>query len=138
MRYFSLLFGAASALFLSFNIASACFICDEVIEVDARRAACFLADYHKYIQAIETSGKGRAEIDLSGCTDEEIVTNRGVEVFPFFPGKTPDGGVPAAKVNIRSIYILDRTSAECLKNVLEHHTSPIDPFLRVNLIETCQ
>lgn len=114
-----------------------CFICDEVVELDAVRAGCFLSDFESHIANIRNSENRRAEVNLAPCTGEVAAGTRGLEVFP----ELPDGGereaVGDSQLDLRLVYVLEETSALCLKELLENLQEPIDPMIRIDLVESC-
>lgn len=127
----------AAALVLSAP-AAACFVCDEVVELDRVRASCFLADYENYAESIRSSELGRAEIDLSGCAQSVASGRRGIAAMPLFPDESGDEPDTAFQADLRSVYILDEKGAACLKTLLESRKDPIDPSIRVDLVSACQ
>lgn len=118
--------------------AEACFVCDEVVELDRVRASCFLADYENYAESIRLSEMGRAEIDLSGCAQSVASGTRGIAAMPLFPGGSSDKADTTLQADLRSVYILDAEGAACLKKLLESRKEPIDPSIRVDLVSACQ
>ena len=137
MRYSKIVLAATCAAIFAIKTGTAsalCFICDEIVELDAVRAACFLDDYEKHFEAIQSSEHNRQEISFAECIGEVINGSRGIIAFPIFP----EGSDDLLKVNgLRLSYILDADSASCLKQLIENIDDPINPTARFNLVEDC-
>lgn len=136
---FSDLAGPGLALLLALSMvqpAAACFVCDEVVELDQIRASCFLAEYDTFEQAIRQSRERRTEIDLSACAKDVATGLRGIDALPVFP--TSRDAALTLKANLRSVYILDEKSVACVKKLLEDRDEPIDPSIRIDLSSACQ
>lgn len=135
---FSSLAGLVAALLplVAIQSASACFVCDEVVEFDQIRAGCFLADYDRFEKAILESPDRRAEIDLSACARDVATGVRGIDAMPVFP--TSRDGRAILHAGLRSIYILDQGSAACVRRLLQEREEPIDPSIRIHLSSACR
>ena len=141
MRFFSIVSHSAIAFLISVQSLQAdCFVCDEVVEFDAVRAACYLSEYSAYIDRAKEEASGRVEIDLTDCAGTIADNSRGLSAFPFFPEQknSHDGDAPIAIEGLRSVYILEEEALTCLKDYLLGLESPIDPSLTIDLIEDCQ
>lgn len=131
----TLLAMAAGAFFLAFPAMATCMICDEVVEFDQARAACFASEYERYLEAARNSPTRSTEIDLTGCTGASGDESRGLErmrsLFPSEPAT-----VTAPMAGLRSVYILDEPGIVCLGRLIETHQGPFDPA-RFDLYESC-
>jgi hypothetical protein len=132
MRFSDLMLVCIATLVLAFPANANCFVCDEVVEFDAIRAACFMTDFEQF--SSEANTNGRAEVDLSSCAGGDAAGSRGLDAFPFFP----DGKTRTPNIELRSVYILDGESLKCLHTILKNRTDPIDPSMRIDLVTTCQ
>lgn len=120
------------ACVMSSSAVAECYVCDEVVEFDAVRAACFMTGFERF--SFEADAKGRAEVDLSDCAGGSAVNSRGLDAFPYFP----DGTASPADPKLRSVYILDEGALTCLHTILMNRKDPIDPSLQIDLATSCQ
>ena len=119
-------------------VNATCFVCDEVVEFDALRAACFMQEAEDYMT--KAGQDGRVEIDLTVCTGAEAGGSRGLDAFPFFPGNDGPGGDGEVRGDpkLRTVYILDTEGVNCLHDILSAWDGPIDPTLTVDLLAECE
>ncbi|WP_170334848.1 hypothetical protein [Ruegeria arenilitoris] len=127
----------ATLLFFPLS-AQACFVCDEIVELDNVRAACFLEQYPEFEKRISETGDGRGEVDLTECANDVADGTRGIDWFTKLPNPTGSTDPNLEPIQeLRSVFILDETDARCLKAFLEGLDRPIDPTVRVDLTEMC-
>lgn len=129
-----------SGLFVVFTAtaAQACFVCDDVVELDAARANCFLARFDDWLGQMEQSQLDRIEIDFTDCTQGERGRSRGVDSFPVFPGYRAGSSDQVNQArNLRSTYILDQTGLVCLNGYLRQFQGDINPSITIDLAEVC-
>ncbi|MHA7876351.1 hypothetical protein [Roseivivax sp.] len=125
----------ALAALLAFGAARAsaeCFICDEVVELTEGYAACFTENFDALMEALDTAPAGRQQVNLAGCfADSGTAGRRG--------GLLEMGALPpaAAEAQVKSVYILDRPLALCLRDLIAAHDGPFDPSVAFDLFEAC-
>ena len=124
----------AATLALGSTNASACLVCDEVIELDQPRASCFSASYDRFLSAARNSPSQSAQIDLSECVGASGTENRGLDRI----GPSIDGNARTMETQpqLRSVYILDEAGIVCLKGLLDDYEGAYDPA-RFDLYESC-
>ena len=119
--------------------AAECFICDEVVELNDDYAACFIENFDLVLEAFVSSPGGRQTVNLAGCEADGGARRRGgllemggltTEMAPL-PPETSEAG------QIKSVYILDRPLALCLRDLIDAHEGPFDPSVAFDLVEAC-
>lgn len=116
---------------------SMCMVCDEIITLNVDQASCFADNFDTVIMAIEATPAGRFPVNMNGCKLEEqmgqgIGTRGGILTMPDLPDShaiAPEEG--------KSVYLLDRSGAECLGALLTTHFADIDPSATFDLYEMC-
>ena len=109
-----------------------CFICDEVVELTEGYAACCTENFDTLMEALDTAPAGRQQVNLAGCdADSGTADRRG--------GLLEMGALPPATAyaQIKSVYILDRPLALCLRDLIATHDGPFDPSVAFDLVEAC-
>lgn len=115
-------------------VMASCFICDEVVELDATSAACFTTEAEAYLTAAKSSERKIAEVDLSQCAGGSVDATRGLDSFTKLP--SPDGAAPAAS-QARMVYMLDQQSITCLSRILSEAAPEFNPTAVIDLVEDC-
>ncbi|MCW1934514.1 hypothetical protein [Pararhodobacter zhoushanensis] len=137
---FSDVFGFSIAFLASLPLpalASDCFVCDDVAELDSNSAACFLNFYDGLQAQLDMAQTPRVEVDLSDCVEGGAgSTSRGVDPFPIFLGGGDDTPATVRSL-LRSRYIIERRNLGCLADYLRQYEAPIDPSITINLNEVC-
>lgn len=136
MRFFKTVLIPVAAMAFASSSHASCFVCDEVVEFGAIHAACFMSDYEQFSSAAEASG--RVEVDLSSCVGKVASGSRGLDAFPFFLDPKTSGEKDAPRPELRTTYILDLESLNCLHRILKEHSEPIDPSLKIDLLTDCR
>ena len=129
--------GAISVIMLAavpLPVLANCFICDEVVELDANSAACFTTEAEAYLTAAKSSERKIAEVDLSQCAGGSVDATRGLDSFTKLP--SPDGAAPAAS-QARMVYMLDQQSITCLSRILSEAAPEFNPTAVIDLVEDC-
>ena len=114
--------------------AQDCFICDDMVILDDRAAGCFLQVYESSLGRAQSDGY--AEVDLSNCMGTAGDENRGSLEKPF-EDVNPGGREPVA-TRMRSSYVLDVASLECVRHLLDQTPRPISPARRYDLLHDCR
>jgi hypothetical protein len=122
---------------LSFNpggLWADCLICDEIITLDAARAACFVRNYEAVSEKLAATPTGRTSIDLDACSveGEALDTRAGLATLP----RMNSGDAPGATRG-KSVYLLDAQGAACLHDLIKNHPSSLDPSVMFDLFEDC-
>ncbi|WP_424967871.1 hypothetical protein [Dinoroseobacter sp. S375] len=94
-------------------------------------AACYRANFDDLMVALEKSPTGFHTVNLAGC---DGMSNDGTRDFSGM-GTIDAPGSSASRV--KSVYILDRSSARCLRDLIEAHDGPFDPRTVFRLSEAC-
>lgn len=127
------------ALVTMFIVAAAhsaradCFICDDLVVLDEVAAKCFLDNANTSIS--EAASNGYSEIDISDCTGRDAVESRGS--LELDSGFDKIGGNEST-LRVRTSFVLDVPSIECLKQLLTSVKRPITPAQRFDLVSECQ
>lgn len=108
---------------------AACFVCDEVVEMNEDYAKCYLADYEKLLENITNSAKGRAKINLGSCVGDKPGGDRG--------GLATMPNIDNQSKRLKMIYVFDSGSAVCLKKLLDSHTGLFTPTITFDLYKVC-
>lgn len=116
---------------------SLCMVCDEIITLNTDQASCFADNFDTVLKAIEATPEGRFPVNMNGCQSEAqggqgIGTRGGILTMPDLPDSpaiAPEEG--------KSVYLLDRSGAECLRTLLTTHSADIDPSATFDLYEMC-
>lgn len=135
MRFSNSVVVQFAATILATSSYASCYICDEVVEFGAAHAACFLSDYEQFSSTAEETG--RVEVDLSLCLGEVADGTRGLEAFPFFPGQITGETTLETTTRLRTTYILDLESLNCLYKILSERSEPINPSVLIDLPKLC-
>mgnify|MGYP000498301180 CR=1 FL=1 len=116
----------------SLNAAADCYVCDDLVVLDRKAAACFLESFESFAgQSSEADGK-RIEFDTTSCIDpDEEKPRGGLSLMPTIGGMA--NNAPKAK----SRYTLDNDTAACLKGLLETYDGPFDPDAQFDLAKNC-
>lgn len=132
MQCFKAAFGAVVvAAAVSGAVGAECLICDELVVVDAARAACFLDHHDTILAAIDADPEGRRNVDLDACAhDGTALAERGGLLTMPRVGET-------ARLASKSVFLLDRQGAECLAELIAAHPSPLNPSTTFDLLESC-
>ncbi|MEM7730487.1 MAG: hypothetical protein AAF311_14670 [Pseudomonadota bacterium] len=132
MRYFSFL--SAAIMLTAAGVAAAdCIVCDEVVEIDEARAACFRNNYAAIADAVARAPSGRKPIDLDACTiDGEALASRGYIGLPRIDRDSEE--MPRSK----AVYVLDLIYVDCLQSLLTKHEGSLDPAETFDLFELCE
>lgn len=130
MRFSKVLIVCAALGFVAPAHAN-CFVCDEVVELTSDYATCYSENFDILIAALEASAVDRQQINLAGCNGgQDAASNRG--------GLLEMGALPAAgQASVKSVYILDRASAICLRDLIVAHDAAYDPSAVFRLGEVC-
>ena len=117
------------ALCSPLELHAQCFICDEVVEMNAAGAACFLEKRSEYEAELQSGSDGFVEVNLNECIGTDVSASRGgVEVMPRLAPS--DGGVD------KTVYTLDQSGLTCLADLVLQ-TNEFDPSRQFDLIEDC-
>lgn len=118
--------------------AAECYICDREVKLSGDHARCFLENFDAIAEAIRAEEEGYRLINLASCTP--VLTGGsmwrgglGQMARPDVQGDTR--AAPAPKV--KSAYILDLGTAECLRRLLAAQPGKLDPTVEVNIEEQC-
>ncbi|WP_058246372.1 hypothetical protein [Tropicibacter naphthalenivorans] len=112
-------------------------VCDEIITLNADQASCFTDNFDTVLKAIEATPEGRFPVNMNGCAlgdrnGQGIATRGGILTMPDLPERpalAPEEG--------KSVYLLDRSGAECLRNLLTARAAELDPSATFDLYELC-
>lgn len=134
----SSLFLAAAMLVPTGAAMAECPVCDDVIELTSFRAACFIENHETIVQAVAAAPNGRMPIDLDACMvgGDKLETRGALADMPTLEGVLPEASDRTAP--IKSVYLLDLASVECLKDLIEAHSGPFDPVATFDLFGRCQ
>lgn len=111
---------------------AACLICDELVELNAESATCFLDNYDQLSHHLDETGDERITVNFAACSGSNTSTDRGgLLTIPLLP----KGG--AGPRNIKMVYILDMRGISCLKDLLLEFDDTIDPSVSFDLFEEC-
>lgn len=127
---------AASVAFPA-HAQTKCYVCDEVVQLDAKLAACFERDYEKYVTTASSSPSANTEVDLSSCAGSDGREIRGIDRMPSLADKLKSPR-QASVSDLRSVYILDAQSVVCLKRLLDKNTASLDPSHSFDLVADCK
>ena len=126
MRFFNVLF----FLFSAVPAGATCFVCDEVVELTKETAACFEQNFDVLIEALETAPAGRQSVNMGACTGADGAARR--------EGLIEMGELPLGdKKIVKMVYILDKASALCLRDLLAEYEGDFDPSQPFDLVELC-
>lgn len=127
-----------SSLMLSLALAAVtgptqaqCVLCDTVVEMTEAHAACYRANFDDLMVALETSTTGFHTVNLAGCGGSNTDGTRDFSQMGTIPGPDP------SSLRVKSVYILDRSSARCLRDLIDAHDGPFDPRTVFRLAEAC-
>lgn len=112
-----------------------CIVCDEVIELNAARATCFIENHESISKAVSAAPDGRMSVDFDECSvgGEKLVVRGGVATLPELNTSTAMTQPPS-----KSVYLLDYQSVICLKELISEHEGPLDPVATFDLFEQCK
>ena len=126
MRFSSVLF----FLLVAAPAGATCFVCDEVVELTDKTAACFEESFDVLMDAIETAPAGRQSVNFGACDGTDEASRR--------EGLLEMGELPLdGQKQIKTVYILDRASALCLRDLIAGYDGPFDPSVAFDLVELC-
>lgn len=113
-----------------------CLICDEIITLNASRAACFLQNYGAIIERLTSEPSGRMSIDLDACTveGEELETRGGLVTLPSMKDI---GGSATGSPRPKSVYLMDAKGVSCLRNLVQRHSDKLNQSVEFDLFEDC-
>lgn len=108
-----------------------CFVCDDVIELTEEYASCFESGFDELMAALDASNLDRQMVNLAGCSvgGEQSATRGGLLEMGVLP-EVQSG-------SLKSVYILDRASAICLRDAIDNYDAPFDPSTVFRLAEVC-
>jgi hypothetical protein len=126
MRCFS---GVAVTLVLAGPAGAQCYICDEIVELNAEGARCFLDKYDSFRQPL-AAGETTVEVDLGNCEDVQTSdgTRGGVQVMP--------GLAPRANSGLKTVFTFDDAYLSCLHDLVAAQDK-IDPTIEFDLADQC-
>jgi hypothetical protein len=125
MRSSSLLL-VAITLLTTQPVQASCVFCDDVIDINDVRAACFLEIYDKVLESFVTSGQSYLKVNFGVCEGLRADDDRGLDDprdLPSAPSKF--------------VYALDQERSSCLKSHLEAVEASLSPVTRLDLMEIC-
>ena len=108
------------------NAKAACAFCDKVVKLDSELAACFTKDEESLVEKFKTSKRAFVSINLGQCTKAKG-SSRSIIVGTDATRKAP----------LKSNFILDRPSFDCLIDAIKSHEGKFDPRLVVDLRKNC-
>lgn len=121
---------------------SACMVCDEIITLSADQAACFQSNFDTVLDAIDSAPDGRLPVNMNGCAPGAggLATRGGVLVMPTLPNQNDQEapGIAPGPGTAKTVYLLDRSGAKCLRDILAAHDDQLDPSATFDLFEMCQ
>jgi hypothetical protein len=130
MRFFRRSIIIPLLLLAGTTAAEDCWICDDVIELNATYAECYKSNFQVLMDAFDAEGLKRQQINFAGCSDEvETVGTRG--------GLLSMGALPTAPTTTKTVYTLSRESAVCLKELVDKYEGTLDPSVVFRLGEQC-
>ncbi|WP_159946402.1 hypothetical protein [Rhizobium sp. 18065] len=117
------------------EVDAACYVCDEVVELDNALAACFLRDFSRYLTEVRQSSDQYSSVDLSHCVGTDGSENRGIVKMPVLePDAQPN---PSASAPLRTVYIMDERSLLCLQKLVVPLSGKLSPGKPFDLIKEC-
>ena len=81
------------ALCSPLELHAQCFICDEVVEMNAAGAACFLEKRSEYEAELQSGSDGFVEVNLNECIGTDVSASRGGEIAEDFSNAGPQAVV---------------------------------------------
>lgn len=131
MDCFDVIKSAAILWVVSASLAIAqCRVCDEVVELDATLAQCFMENYDLFRQQAQTDPKGHTKVDMTDCSDASGDAERGGLLT-----------MPSLRVDrkpLKAVYLLDTQYLDCLRTLIDNHDGPLDPSVQFDLFEQCR
>lgn len=112
---------------------TACYVCDEVVELDNVLASCLLKDFDRHLMQIRQSSEQYSSVDLTACVGSDGSENRGIIAMPV-PG-TPKA--PSAAAPLRTVYVMDEKSLLCLQKLITPLTGKLSPVRLFDLTQEC-
>ncbi len=111
---------------------AACFICDELISLNAAQAECFAANFADLLAELERDSDRRLSVNMNACTRDaySYATRGGILTMPDPQGAAPSGGG-------KTVYLLDANGARCLKSLVDGHEGSFNPTTTFDLFEDC-
>ncbi|WP_417740617.1 hypothetical protein [Rosistilla oblonga] len=111
-------------------VADDCWICDDVVELNATYAECYTSNFQVLMDAFDAEDLERQQVNFAGCSEgDESVGTRG--------GLLKMGALPEASATTKSVYTLSRESAVCLKELIDAYEGTLDPSVVFRLGEQC-
>lgn len=131
MRFSNSVLCALFTMIGSASYAEDCWICDDVVEVSTVYAECYVANYDLLIESFDKNGIDRQQINFSGCSSDGNTnrSKRGLLTMGSLP-KQPE-------TSTKTVYTLSRSSAVCLRDLIEQFDGPFDPSIVFKLNEQC-
>jgi hypothetical protein len=112
-------------------VAEDCWICDDVVELNATFAECYTSNYQALMDAFDNDGLERQQINFAGCSE-------GVESVGTRGGLLKMGALPTEPTATKTVYILNRESAICLKELIDAYEGTLQPSVVFRLGEQCE
>jgi hypothetical protein len=131
MRFSRISFAVFSALAVPPALADECWICDDVVELNAAYAECYLANYTLLMESFEAKGVERHQVDFAGCDNSAGTSGTRGGLLQMGGLQTPNA------VANKSVYTLSRASAICLKTLIVDAEGALDPSVVFRLAEQC-
>lgn len=106
--------------------AAECVFCDDIVEVNDVRGACFLSSYDAVLAEVKKTPKGHVQVNLAACEGLTVDDQRGgmgtIRDFSLGPTKF--------------VFDLDLDRIVCLRDVIAT-TKPLSPVTRIDLLKRC-
>lgn len=129
----SLVPALTTALLLSGPVLANCFLCDTMVELDQQAANCFLERADEWAENAQNDSAKRTIVDLGPCLQTMPTDRRSIDAFPSVPD--PQDNID--KERLRTSYLLELNSIQCVSERLASNPGPINPFLRIDLVADC-
>lgn len=101
-----------------------CLICDSEIWLNDTVAKCFSEKFPLYYSELQNTGKPVVTVDLSSCGQDGA--RGGLASMPGVPSELP-----------ATLYLLDRSSLECLDQIIRNDSLGFNPTRLVTLSDSC-
>lgn len=114
---------------------AACYVCDEVVELNDELAGCLVASFDQHLTRVRQSNEKYSTVDLTDCIGSDGSENRGIVKMPV-PGATieaPDDESTA----LRTVYIMDEASLVCLRKLIDPLKGKLSPVKLFDLTKEC-
>ena len=131
MRFFRSVVIFAVPIVVGPASADDCWICDEVVELNATYAECYQSNFEILMGAFDAEGVERQQVNFAGCSQVgDAIGTRG--------GLLTMGSLPSTRTSTKTVYTLSRESALCLKALLDAYEGTLDPSVVFRLNEQCE